>query len=129
MTEKEAYTLLHDEICGKCTYEKCTPACSFNKAFKTLKKAKVPKTGKWVGSNGVEYTYVNSFTICSSCKKNLKGAWDFPPYCPHCGAKMSSPKKQIDLDGEPADEFVPDIDVDDMEQLYGLGEGFEHLML
>lgn len=45
---------------------------------------------KWVGSNGIDYKYFNSFIVCSNCKKHPK---EFSVFCPNCGAQM-------DLEGE-----------------------------
>lgn len=39
--------------------------------------------GKWIGSNGVNYTYPNSYTICSECKCHSD---KFYKYCPNCGS-------------------------------------------
>ena len=44
-----------------------------------------PRKGQWISSNGVPYTYFNSFTICSKCNKHPKEKSDF---CPNCGADM-----------------------------------------
>ena len=44
-----------------------------------------PRKGSWISSNGVPYTYFNSFIICSECGKHPKEKSDF---CPNCGADM-----------------------------------------
>ena len=42
-----------------------------------------PRKGSWISSNGVPYTYFNSFIVCSECGKHPKEKSDF---CPNCGS-------------------------------------------
>lgn len=64
-------------------YEDTEVFCDEIKAMPSVTPER-PK-GKWIGSNGVNYTYPNSFTICSVCKCHSD---KFYKYCPNCGAEM-----------------------------------------